>query len=689
MNEEEEVWSLAIAQSSPLIRSFWMGQYLQLVEGRQPHCDILCPMADKPCCRAEQARRAITVEMTSLSPSIHEMVVGSIARFHQSPPQDYAAFLLSDCTLNWTVVTAFLEQSVRVGNDDCAAGGRRCAELAFHVHRQLASRALYSELEKRDRFAWTHSPELFVRLVRELKSEGPLPTLITLLIGTAALERALGDVYVSVTGSTHCPLLLRDLLATEEMEQALGHTAVFILRCVIGPPTGLNLRNIVWHGFFSYSEIPPQYSVFILVLAASLGPLLSSPLSFRPHLTLTQDTPLALVFQELGPGDCVLLEGVVSHSFFVLPTMLPVWRSALEAFTGGRYAECLVLLLPSLEHGLRRVFAASNGCPHRALTAESTTLYTTFDEMLSPLLPSGEANKLISEIGANKMEMLLDVLVYSEGPRVRDRISHGEVEFGRLSRVLANHMLCLAMLFAAQYCLNKDLLRQSPLVRSLLSIEAGYVSIFHPLSMLKQELLQLLSTMNDWENIPKPEEFANLVAPHSSTSLLTALSHVRIDGPSDDWCGSVGGVRDVIECVWGRRLCTLYMERRDLELVGVARRTLENTQQAVSQIQELAALRYSQYIGKQLRSRQRPNYQHLVSSLPQYCGSVLLLMILSLACLSHLPLDSDHEPVRIIKYHKKLLQFSENAHSQSSRNRWEEVDKLCASLAQLTLAFPK
>ncbi len=40
MNEEEEVWSLAIAQSSPLIRSFWMGQYLQLVEGRQPHCDI-------------------------------------------------------------------------------------------------------------------------------------------------------------------------------------------------------------------------------------------------------------------------------------------------------------------------------------------------------------------------------------------------------------------------------------------------------------------------------------------------------------------------------------------------------------------------------------------------------------------------------------------------------------------------
>ena len=41
------------------------------------------------------------------------------------------------------------------------------------------------------------------------------------------------QVYVSVTGSTHCPLLLRDLLATEEMEQALGHTAVSLLNVYV------------------------------------------------------------------------------------------------------------------------------------------------------------------------------------------------------------------------------------------------------------------------------------------------------------------------------------------------------------------------------------------------------------------------------------------------------------------------
>ncbi len=32
-------------------------------------------------------------------------------RFHQSPPRNDASLLLPDCTLNWTAVTRFLEQS--------------------------------------------------------------------------------------------------------------------------------------------------------------------------------------------------------------------------------------------------------------------------------------------------------------------------------------------------------------------------------------------------------------------------------------------------------------------------------------------------------------------------------------------------------------------------------------------------
>lgn len=50
-------------------------------------------------------------------------------------------------------------------------------------------------------------------------------------------------------------------------------------------------------------------------------------------------------------------------------------------FSCYRFDFCIILLLPQLEHGLRRVFAIVNNCPHRALTAESVVLYTTFDEV--------------------------------------------------------------------------------------------------------------------------------------------------------------------------------------------------------------------------------------------------------------------------------------------------------------------
>ncbi len=44
-------------------------------------------------------------------------------------------------------------------------------------------------------------------------------------------------------------------------------------------------------------------------------------------------------------------------------------------------------------------------------------------------------------------EMLLDVLVYSEGPRVRDRISHGEV---RVRHVISQRSVCMSCDLSAE-----------------------------------------------------------------------------------------------------------------------------------------------------------------------------------------------------------------------------------------------
>lgn len=47
--------------------------------------------------------------------------------------------------------------------------------------------------------------------------------------------------------------------------------------------------------------------------------------------------------------------------------------------------------------------------------------------MLAKSLEDGSPNGLVEELGAPYMEMLLDLLIHPEGPRLRDRISHGEV----------------------------------------------------------------------------------------------------------------------------------------------------------------------------------------------------------------------------------------------------------------------
>ena len=53
------------------------------------------------------------------------------------------------------------------------------------------------------------------------------------------------QVYVSVTGGAHSPLLLRDLLVTRELEQVLGPTAV----------RNLNYQSLQIH--FTLTPPPP------------------------------------------------------------------------------------------------------------------------------------------------------------------------------------------------------------------------------------------------------------------------------------------------------------------------------------------------------------------------------------------------------------------------------------------------
>lgn len=68
---------------------------------------------------------------------------------------------------------------------------------------------------------------------------------------------------------------------------------MYCLQCLIGPPIGLNLRNLIWHGFPYPGEIPTEFGHLLLVLVATIGRILlqdkGEGLRHREYLAITHD----------------------------------------------------------------------------------------------------------------------------------------------------------------------------------------------------------------------------------------------------------------------------------------------------------------------------------------------------------------------------------------------------------------
>ena len=118
--------------------------------------------------------------------------------------------------------------------------------------------------------------------------------------------------------------------------------------------------------------------------------------------------------------------------------------------------------------------------------------------------------------------MLLDLLIHSEGPRVRDRISHGEVrevvsevlladfvltdslqvDFYQVSKTVSNHIICMVAVFCLQYSTGVEK-HSEQVYKFLLASERKYVSLFHPLSLLRRDVSNV-QCMSAVSLVPRP-----------------------------------------------------------------------------------------------------------------------------------------------------------------------------------------
>eukprot|EP00002_Diphylleia_rotans_P034496 TRINITY_DN7414_c0_g1_i2.p1 TRINITY_DN7414_c0_g1~~TRINITY_DN7414_c0_g1_i2.p1 ORF type:complete len:437 (+),score=55.21 TRINITY_DN7414_c0_g1_i2:1040-2350(+) len=273
----------------------------------------------------------------------------------------------------------------------------------------------------------------------------------------------------------------------------------------MGPPTGINIRNISWHGFLSIQQCPIGYIYLILIFINSVSKRIEPFCdSFNPRALLSQlvqnDVSMnawktwisSTRIQDFDLASVQIC--ILDQSCFIPHNHQDSVAYGLRCYKEQQYHLCCLSLLPALEHGIRRLYVALNQLPAGLACANSEILYTTLDVFLSKSIPAEYlqqesdriTNKLPSYLGDGLCLLLGDLMMYPDGPRLRDRVAHGEVEDGAVHECYASALIIALIALSSHLSLEK----KHPVLENV----RCYRSYFHPQSILFGEL-----AMMSWE----------------------------------------------------------------------------------------------------------------------------------------------------------------------------------------------
>ncbi|XP_073483982.1 endoplasmic reticulum membrane-associated RNA degradation protein isoform X5 [Aquarana catesbeiana] len=612
----------------------------------------------------------IKMRTTCLSPAVHKMVCQ--LGFEIKDNIEIINIVDKDNQVCWDAICSKVYHASSGTGLDYAESVRQLGPLCETAYLYFLSLPNEKFEEAfREYFHWTNNKELFLSVPTVLKSMDGTKISLLLMKMTSCLERALGDVYVTV--GKDCPFLLRDLVSSEELATIFGKSVMDVLRIFIGSPESLNLRNILWHGFASPHEIPPKYCSMLLLFTGGLGQILQANnsgtlLVHRPYFVFNSAEELQ-VFPDLDEEVLSLSEKLVEESKFVLANMIPYWKEAITAFKQLRYADCAILILPQLESGLRLIFTTVNNCPDRMLTAESNTLYTTFDEILAKHLNNSSDNKVPNALGEPAMEFLWDVLNHQEGPRVRDHLSHGEIQLCDLPRGIANDLLGFSIVLLYKYC-NHNTGKEAAILCPLIDALGSYRSRFHPVALLQKQVLQCMTSLQKWFLLPSP-----CVGHTSTTDGMSGFNNEEWDLQTDKWF-------TFMEEHCSKHFSNLYCHRSVMEVVSILRRVTAKCHLASNNIISTLKLRHEQWENKTLRSRQRQNYIRLLSSTKTLSLVIRLILTLIIVDLHNISSKMPSEYQKYLKHLKFILQYAENVstYTNQDKNQWDEAMQLTSKI---------
>ncbi len=134
------------------------------------------------------------------------------------------------------------------------------------------------------------------------------------------------------------------------------------------------------------------------------------------------------------------LDSVIDQSFFLVNGQESFWKKSISLFFKGHYFSCLMLILPLLEHGLRKIFLFENRCPKKRGVKINVLAADSVNE--------GFRNKFKEKLPQTLLNAVYDLFVYKEsGGGIRHTLAHGVTESALIPREYADRciVICLGL----------------------------------------------------------------------------------------------------------------------------------------------------------------------------------------------------------------------------------------------------
>lgn len=257
------------------------------------------------------------------------------------------------------------------------------------------------------------------------------------------------------------------------------------IRYVLGTPRSINLRNIAWHGFLTLNYSIEVYPKLLLWIILSLGRDSSSSgvveIVHRPFSTSTIERCVLIrqnlvLDKEVTPLD-------LNHDLYL--------SHSCQLFEQCQYGRSLLFLLIRVEAHVRNLFSKAN--PKFDPRARIDGYYFTLDMILEQNVSVGkesfdETHKNNVIMTDSAISLFYDCFVSLKGPRIRDRMSHGEL---RLTDVTKEVVEIVALLY-------KELVFGSEI--------QYYESYFHPISELERKINELSTRVEHLRDLEIPND---------------------------------------------------------------------------------------------------------------------------------------------------------------------------------------